>query len=128
MLADKENIAMQLIGKIPKRRSSHETQGRYPSNGWETKNQWDGFFSYEKNPTTINPSEGYIINTGNKFLTNDFPLNITFNWADTQKISRLRSRISERDIFTTESLQDLQTDTVSYTARSLLGLIAEDLW
>ena len=45
MLVDKANIAMQLIGKIPKRRSSHETQGRYLSNGWETKNQWDGFFS-----------------------------------------------------------------------------------
>ncbi len=128
MLVDKANIAMQLIGKIPKRRSSHETQGRYLSNGWETKNQWDGFFSYEKNPITINPSEGYIINTGNNFLASDFPLNITFNWADTQKISRLRSRISERDVFTTESLQDLQTDTVSYTARSLLGLVAENLW
>jgi penicillin amidase len=128
MLVDEKNIAMQLIGKIPKRNSSHETRGLYPSNGWETKNQWDGFFLYEKNPNTINPSEGYIINTGNNFLTSDFPLNITFNWADTQKISRLRARISERDIFTTESLQDIQIDTVSYTARSLLGLIAEALW
>ena len=33
-----------------------------------------------------------------------------------------------RDVYTLESLMEIQTDTVSYTARSLLGLIANDLW
>lgn len=128
MLVDKENIAIKLIGKIPKRNVNHDTQGRYPSSGWKKENKWDGFYSYEKNPAIINPPEGYIISTGNNSFNNDFPLNVTFNWADTQKISRLQARISERDIFTTQSLRDLQLDTVSNTARSLLGLIAEDLW
>lgn len=128
MLIDRQNIAMQLIGKIPKRNKYHESRGQYPTAGWKTKNQWDVSFLYEMNPKTINPPEGYIISTGNNFSNHNFPLNVTFAWADTQKISRLKSRIIERDIFTPQSLRNFQSDTVSYTARSLLGLIAEELW
>jgi penicillin amidase len=37
MVVDESNIALQLIGRMPKRDPSHVTQGRMPAPGWEGK-------------------------------------------------------------------------------------------
>ncbi|MFZ0100036.1 MAG: penicillin acylase family protein, partial [Gemmobacter sp.] len=42
MLADKDGIAMQVIGALPKRDARHQTQGRMPAPGWLPENRWQG--------------------------------------------------------------------------------------
>jgi penicillin amidase len=128
MVIDNENIAFKLIGKIPKRNIAHSTKGQFPGLGRNQDDQWNGYYDYDVNTTTKNPSNGKILNTGNKNINDKFPKNLTYKWNDTQKIHRLRKKMDYRDVYTLESLMEVQTDTVSYTARSLLGLIANDLW
>jgi len=128
MVIDTENIAFKLIGKIPKRNIAHSTKGQFPGLGENRDDQWNGYYAYDVNTISKNPSNGKILNTGNKNISDKFPKNLTYKWNDTQKIHRLRKKMNYRDVYTLESLMEIQTDTVSYTARSLLGLIANDLW
>lgn len=46
MLADKDGIAMQVIGALPKRDARHQTQGRMPAPGWLPENRWQGQLRY----------------------------------------------------------------------------------
>ncbi len=128
MLADKQGIAMQVIGAVPKRDARNTTQGRMPNQGWLPQNHWLGMRPYADNPSWINPPTGILGNTNNKIVNRPFPDNFSFEWGDTQRIQRWLTLMRQRQVHTRESFIEAQLDTVSPTARSLLPLIARNLW
>ena len=128
MLVDQKNIAMQMIGKMPQRDMANSTQGRMPAPGWEGKNRWQGFFPYAQNPVVKNPASGLIGNTNNKMTDKPYPLNVSFDWGDTQRIQRWLTLMKTREVHTRDSFIEAQLDTVSPTVRTLLPLIGKDLW
>jgi penicillin G amidase len=128
ILADKNSIALQMIGKMPKRMPNHVSSGRIPSQGWLPQNRWDGYFDYSENPFVLNPESGIVANTNNKLTDDKFPNHVSYLWGDTQRINRLTKLLNTRAVHTRESFIDAQNDTVSFTARSLLPLIAKELW
>jgi len=127
-LADGDTIAMKTIGAIPNRNPNHQTQGRIPSQGWRVENRWQGRSDYGDNPEFRNPIGGIIGNTNNKMINRAFPRHVSFVWGDTQRILRWKRLMQSREVHTRESFIEAQLDTVSYTARALLPLIAADLW
>ncbi|SFB75264.1 penicillin acylase family protein [Tropicimonas isoalkanivorans] len=127
-LADSESVALQLFGVVPERDAAHYSKGRMPSLGWQTENRWKGRRPYETNARIANPAAGILGNTNNRITEAPFPDNISFLWGDTQRIQRWRKLMAEREVHTRESFIAAQLDTVSVTARSLLPLIARDLW
>ncbi|KPU83846.1 penicillin acylase [Marinosulfonomonas sp. PRT-SC04] len=127
-LADGDQIAMKTIGAIPKRDINHQTQGRIPSQGWLAENRWQGRADYADNPEFLNPVGGIIGNTNNKTVDRPFPRHVSYVWGDTQRILRWKRLMQSREVHTRESFIEAQLDTVSYTARALLPLIAADLW
>ena len=127
-LADRENIALVAAGRMPARNPAHPTQGRMPSPGWIDATQWQGFYGFEENPKEINPESGIVVNTNNKITDRPFPYNFSFEWGDTQRIKRATQLLNAREFHTLTSFIDIQTDTVSITARTLLPLIARDIW
>ena len=127
-IIDKENLALQLAGKLPKRNKNHNTQGRLPSLGYIEENRWLGYKSYDKNPRFINPESGLITNTNNKVLDEFFPNHISYDWGDSQRIERLTRLMESREVHTRESFVEAQLDTVSFPAKSLLPLIGANLW
>lgn len=127
-LAGGDAIAMKTIGAIPKRSNNHQTQGRIPSQGWLVENHWQGRANYNDNPEFLNPVGGIIGNTNNKMIDRAFPRHVSFVWGDTQRILRWKRLMQSREVHTRESFIEAQLDTVSYTARALLPLIAADLW
>jgi len=128
VLADGDSVAMKTIGAIAKRRENHQTMGRIPSQGWRVENHWQGRANYSDNPEFINPAGGIIGNTNNKMIDRAFPRHVSFVWGDTQRILRWQRLMQSREVHTRESFIEAQLDTVSYTARALLPLIAADLW
>ncbi len=128
ILADNNSIALQLVGKMPKRRSNHVSYGRIPSQGWLLRNRWDGYFDFIENPYILNPVSGIVANTNNKLTDADFPNHVSYLWGDTQRINRLAKLLNDREVHTRESFIDTQNDVVSFTARSLVPLIAKELW
>ena len=125
---DRASIGFKVIGAMPKRSISHQTQGRMPALGWVRDNQWDGRLPYSDNPEVINPQTGIIGNTNNKTTDADFPNHVSFEWGDSQRINRLKRLMEMRKVHTRESLIEAQLDTVSFTAQSLLPLIGKELW
>ncbi len=127
-LIDRESIALQLVGQMPRRDARHQTRGRIPSPGWVATNRWQGMFPYTANPRFVDPAGGILGNTNNKIVDRPFPLHVSFNWGDTQRIQRWRRLMQNREVHTRESFIEAQLDTVSFTARSLLPLIGRNLW
>ncbi len=128
VMADRNKIALQTTGRAPKRNEAHTSRGRIPSPGWLSQNDWEGYLDFEDNPSTINPPSGVIANTNNRLVERDFPDHWSFDWGDDQRILRAQRMLNDREFHTLDSMIEVQTDTVSPTARTLLPLIARDLW
>lgn len=128
MLADREGIAFQMIGRMPRRDPAHQSQGRMPTPGWIATNRWQGAFPYETAPRVIDPPSGIIGNTNNKTIDRPFPQHLSFTWGDTQRIQRWLGLMSAREVHTRGSFIEAQLDTVSVAARTLLALVGADLW
>ncbi|MFD0979909.1 penicillin acylase family protein [Tropicimonas aquimaris] len=128
VLADGDTVGLQVFGAIPDRDPAHYSQGRMPSLGWMPENIWRGRKPYNSNPRRISPASGIVGNTNNRTTEAPFPDHVSFVWGDTQRIQRWRKLMAEREVHTRESFIAAQLDTVSVTARSLLPLIARELW
>ena len=128
MLVDAEGIALKTIGAMPRRDAAHETKGRMPSRGWIEANRWQGMSPFTANPEFVDPDGGLLANTNNKLLDRPFPLHVSYDWGDTQRIHRLERLMQSREVHTRDSFIEAQLDTVSPAARTLLPLIGRDLW
>lgn len=127
-MVDAETIAMKTVGVMPRRAAEHQTLGRLPAPGWEAVNRWQGQFNYAANPEFLAPSGGILGNTNNKVVERPFPLHVAWDWGDTQRVLRWRRLMQAREVHTRESFVEAQLDTVSFSARTLLSLVAADLW
>lgn len=128
VVVDRDRIAMKVIGAIPRRAARHQTQGRLPAPGWMPENRWQGTLSYSANPEFRDPEGGIIVNTNNKTVDRAFPLHVSFEWGGSQRIQRVQRLMQTREVHTRESFMEAQLDTVSIAARTLLPLVARELW
>jgi len=128
VMADADGIALQTVGRAPRRSADHTSQGRIPSPGWLAQNDWQGFMPVSTNPSVVNPESGVIANTNNRLVDRPFPNHWSFDWGDDQRIQRVERMLNGREFHTLDSFIEIQTDTVSPTARGLLPLIGKDLW
>ncbi len=127
-LADRNSVGLKLIGHVPNRSPDNVTQGRLPHFGYLPQNRWDGRRDYGENPEWIDPFGGIVGNTNNKITDAPFPAHISHMWGDSQRVNRWRLLMQAREVHTRDSFIEAQSDTVSYTARSILPLIGADLW
>ncbi|MEM7719261.1 MAG: penicillin acylase family protein [Pseudomonadota bacterium] len=127
-VVDGERIAMKVIGQLPRRAARHQTQGRMPAPGWLPQNRWQGALGYRSNPEFADPDGGILGNTNNKITDRPFPFHVSHDWTDTQRVQRWERLMQAREVHTRESFVEAQLDTVSITARTLLPLVARDLW
>ncbi|WP_127104455.1 penicillin acylase family protein [Pararhodobacter zhoushanensis] len=127
-LIDHDHIAMQMIGRMPRRNALHPTQGRMPAPGADPNARWEGTFPYASNPRFVDPLTGLLGNTNNKPLDRPFPLHVSFDWGDTTRIQRWVRLMRQRSVHTRESFIEAQLDTVSQAARTLLPLVGAELW
>ncbi|WP_298357833.1 penicillin acylase family protein [uncultured Litoreibacter sp.] len=127
-MADLNDVALKTIGHIPRRNPAHQSRGRIPSPGWLAQNRWQGVMPDASNPLFVRPTGGIVGNTNNKTVQRPFPDHVSYTYGDTQRVQRWRRLMLNRQVHTRESFIEAQLDTVSFTARSLLPLIAGDLW
>jgi len=127
-VVDKTTIGMKLIGAMPSRDLNNQSRGRIPTPGWIAANRWQGRLPYSDNPEFVAPAGGVLGNTNNKIIDRPFPLHVSYEWGDTQRVHRWEFLMQSREVHTRDSFIEAQLDTVSFTARSLLPLIGADLW
>lgn len=128
VLAEPQRIGMTLAGRVPQRDRAHQTEGRMPAPGWLAVNRWQGSFAPDAGPRLIDPPAGLLGNTNNRLTDAPFPRHLAHRWIDTQRIGRWARLMQAREVHTRDSFIEAQLDTVSPAARTLLPLVAADLW
>lgn len=126
--ADDTGVGMVTSGALPERSPLSRSRGRIPSPGWIAANDWLGMRPPELNPRVMRPIEGAVANANNRVTDDPFPDNISFYWGYPYRIQRLVKELSGRAFHSRDSFVALQNDTVSEMARSVLPLIARDMW
>lgn len=127
-LADHQSIALQMVGAAPRRQAGNTSQGRIPAPGWLAINDWQGMRPFDENPWVVDPESGIVVNTNNRITDARFPDHLSFDWGDDYRIRRAARLLRDRQYHSLDSFVEIQTDTVSEAARTLLPLIARDLW
>jgi penicillin G amidase len=128
VLADRDTVGLQVVGKVPARAPQNTSQGRLPAPGWLAQNAWQGFRPYDTNPAAIDPPGGIVVNTNNPIADAPFPEHFSYDWGDAYRIIRGERLLNGRRYHTLDSFIEIQNDAVEETARVLLPLIARDLW
>ncbi len=128
IIADEEGVGMAVAGALPLRSRNSLSQGRLPSSGAISANDWKGIRPAHRNPRYIRPGTGAVANANNRTTDASYPNHITFDWGYPYRIQRLNKELSGRAFHSREGFVALQSDTVSEVARAVLPLIARDLW
>ena len=128
VVADRERVAMTIMGRQPDRHPDHQSQGRIPAPGWIEENRWRGLKAPDANPVWRDPDGGILGNTNNKTVDRPFPDHVSFLWGDSQRVQRMEALMRRREVHSRESLIEAQLDAVSIPARVLLPLAGRDLW
>ncbi|MFK7944422.1 MAG: penicillin acylase family protein [Paracoccaceae bacterium] len=128
ILADSNGVGMIVAGRVPRRSPESLSQGRVPSSGSLASNDWLGFWPAEDNPRILRPAGGAVANANNRTTDAPYPKHISFDWAHPYRIQRLEKELTARAFHSRDGFVALQNDTVSEMARSILPLIARDLW
>lgn len=127
-MADRRDIALVTMGRLPRRDARHQSRGRMPAPGWLAENRWNGALPFADNPRFVAPAGGILGNTNNKTVDRPFPGHVSYLWGDTQRIQRWLRLMRAREVHTRDSFIEAQLDTVSPAARTLLPLIGAELW
>jgi penicillin amidase len=127
-LADGAGVAMQLIGTIPARDGAHATQGRMPAPGWTGANIWTGALPYADNPSFGTPRQTLVLHTNNKMIDRPFPKHVSYDWGDTQRITRALDLMRAREVHTRDSFIEAQLDTDSPTSPAQQPRNAAEWW
>lgn len=125
-VADRNDVGMILLGAVPVRDPGHASQGRLPTLGAVAANRWAGTRPAET--MFLSPPGGIVGNTNNRLPAGPFPDHLSFAWGDTQRVERWRFLMQSREVHTRDSFIEAQLDDVSPAARTLLPLVAADLW
>ena len=119
LYADVEgNIGYQAVGKIPIRPAQHG--GIVPVPGWTGEYEWEGFIPRDELPFEFNPERGYIVAANNKIAPDDYPHHIAYIWGAPYRARRITELLSGRDGLTLADMGEIQGDTYSLPAESLL--------
>lgn len=127
-LADANGVGMIVAGAIPLRSPVSLSRGRVPSAGADSANDWTGITPFERNPRSVRPALGGVANANNRTSDAPYPDHLSFNWEKPYRIQRLFKELSAREYHSRDGFVALQHDAVSEMARSVLPLIAQDLW
>ena len=128
LVADSSEIAMQVVGAVPRRSVFHETFGTMPAAGWKQRNRWQGELSFDELPRFRNPQNGFLGNTNNKTVDRPYPDNLSSYWGDVMRFKRLVELFEQRETHTIDSFTSMQLDTQSYAAKILVPEFARSLW
>jgi penicillin amidase len=120
--ADKKgHIGWQAVGISPIRKN---WTGLVPVAG-DGRYEWAGYLPIVQLPHKIDPAEGYVVTANNNLTPVDFPHRnaIGWIWANPVRAHRIEEVLTSGKRMNLQDFAALQTDYLSGTARTLVGLL-----
>ncbi len=116
------DIAIWVNGKFP---NKWEHQGRTVSDGTDPLYDWQGWIPHDQNPHIKNPKRGFVSSANQESAAPDYPYYIDDDFAPFERGRRINDRLRAMDNITVEDMQNLQMDTYSYHAATILPQMLE---
>ena len=124
VFADSSDIAITVAGKYPKK---WPEQGRYISDGSNPKYDWQDWIPFEQIPSIKNPERGFV-SSANQNPTDDlYPYYLDDEFAPFERGRRINDRLTAMQNITPQDIQQLQLDTYSYHAKTVLPVLLRNL-
>ena len=116
-VADKQQIALFVTGRIPIRRAG---DGAAPVRGDDGAHDWIGWASGAQLPHVVAPASGRLVNANERVAPPDFPVFMGRDWFGDWRARRIRELLAAAPRATTADFAHMQLDVVSPFARDLL--------
>lgn len=115
------NIGFQAIGITPMRPN---WSGLVPVPG-DGRYEWSGYLDPRLLPHTLNPAAGFFNTSNNYDLPPNWPYKtaLHYQWGDAYRAARVAEVLGSGRLFTVADMEQLQNDTLSLPARSLVPLL-----
>jgi penicillin amidase len=82
--------------------------------------EWSGFVPGRQLPRAYDPPAGFIATANNNILPPGYPIPLSYEWANRNRIDRLREVLGEDRKFTLDDFARLQHDDFSKVAQALV--------
>jgi len=123
--ADRDgNIGYSLAGQIPRR---SQTPTLLPLEGWDPRNDWQGYIPFEELPRVYNPPEGSLATANNRITDENFPYYLSHFYEPPQRIRRLEQLLRAREKLSAEDLAAMQLDQISLHAEEFIDMLKVDI-
>lgn len=117
------NIGYIAPGKIPIRNREAGHTGLLPVPG-TGEFDWQGFIPFEELPQVFNPDKGYIVTANNRIAPDEYPYQLSFEWAEPYRAERIEELLLSKDKLSLEDMQAIQLDQVSLLFRDFKPILA----
>jgi penicillin amidase len=87
--------------------------------------EWDGFLPIRMLPHVLNPPEGFFATANQNNLPQGYPYDVGFLWSDPFRHARIIEFLNQKRRFSLNDMMQLQQDTVSIPARSLVPMLKD---
>lgn len=114
------NIAYRAIGAVPKRTKGHGLFGSAPAPGWDKQYDWAGYLPLDVLPKENNPTKGWVATANHRVHSANDPHPLTADWHMPYRFDRIESMLQATEKHTLNSMKEIQTDTLSLSAKELL--------
>jgi len=99
--------------------------GSIPVPGWTGEYEWTGFIPFEEMPHVVNPPQGVIVTANNRVADKDYPYFLGKDYIAGDRAERIHELLAAREQHNLDSMQHIQFDQVSPTARDLAHSLQE---
>ncbi len=105
---------------VPVRSAEHDLHGLLPAPGWEARYDWQGTIPFDALPHESAPARGWLATANQKIHGNDYPAQLSFEWALPYRQQRIEQMLEATPKHTLDTLAALQADVLSLGALPLL--------
>ena len=116
------HIGYYAPGRIPIRARGN---GAVPSEGWTGAAEWTGWIPFENLPHLYDPPQHFIVTANHRALPGDDPRFVGLEYPEPYRAQRIIDLLGQGRPFTTERFREIQADTLSLHARTLLPVLLE---
>ncbi len=104
-----------------------DNQGVLPREGWDSKNDWQGYVPFDEMPHLFNPRKGYIATANHRVDVPGYPHYIASSYSQPSRGIRINELIESKRVHGTEDMKRIQYDVAVVGARAKVPLMLEDL-
>ena len=116
------DIGLYVSGKFP---NKWEYQGRTVSDGTDPLYDWQGWIPVEQNPNIKNPERGFVSSANQESAAPDYPYYLDDDFAPFERGRRINDKLASMENITPKDMQEMQMDSYSYYAETLLPSLLE---